>query len=195
MFEKPNYLIKEHASILKVTDTYDIIDPETNAKVAEAKENVSGWIKFGRLLINKKLMPTTIEIKNAQDGTIQYSIKRGVSFFTSKVEVLDKEQRPLGYFKSRFISLGGHFDVFGANDTKIAEVKGKWTGWEFKFTDTLGVELGTVSKKWAGFGKELFTSADNYMISLSPAAQEKKEIMPLLIIAGLAIDVVFKEKK
>lgn len=194
MFIKSNYLIKEHASILKVTDTYDIIDPETNTKIAEAKENVSGWIKFGRLLVNKKLMPTTIEIKGT-DGSIQYSMKRGVSFFTSKVDVLDKNQTPMGYFKSRMFSFGGHFDVYGSNDTKIADVKGKWTGWEFKFTDTSGNELGTVSKKWAGFGKELFTSADNYMISLSPAAQDKKEIMPLLIMAGIAIDVVFKEKK
>ena len=195
MFIKPNYLIKEHASILKVTDTYDIIDPETNTKVAEAKENVSGWVKFGRLLINKKLMPTTIEIKSAQDGSIQYSMKRGVSFFTSTVEVLDKNQAQMGYFKSRLFSFGGHFDVYSSSGNKIADVKGKWTGWEFKFTDISGAELGTVSKKWAGFGKELFTTADNYMISLSPAAQDKKEIMPLLIIAGLAIDVVFKEKK
>ena len=30
-----------------------------------------------------------------------------------------------------------------------------------------GRELGTVTKKWAGLGRELFTSADNYIISLS----------------------------
>jgi len=101
---------------------------------------------------------------------------------------------PLGYFKSKLFSFGGGFWVFDNADQKVAEVKGDWTGWNFKFLSTGGAELGTVTKKWAGFGKELFTSADNYMISLSDRAEGSSAASLLLLAAGLAIDVVFKEK-
>jgi Scramblase len=61
--------------------------------------------------------------------------------------------------------------------------------------DSAGRELGTVTKKWAGIGKELFTSADTYLIALSDAAPSGANQVALLLAAGLAIDVVFKEKK
>jgi hypothetical protein len=43
-------------------------------------------------------------------------------------------------------------------------------------------------------GKELFTTADNYMISLASDAAGPPETAALLLAAGLAIDIVFKEK-
>jgi hypothetical protein len=50
------------------------------------------------------------------------------------------------------------------------------------------------TKKWAGLGKELFTSADNYIISLSDITNAGPNASALLLAAGIAIDVrVFKE--
>ncbi len=46
--------------------------------------------------------------------------------------------------------------------------------------------------KWAGLGKELFTSADNYIISLNE--EHSPENAALLLAAGLAVDTVYKEK-
>lgn len=74
-------------------------------------------------------------------------------------------------------------------------MKGNWKGWDFKFLSKGGREIGTVTKKWAGLGKELFTSADNYIISLSDLGGASPAASALLLAAGLAIDVVFKEKK
>ena len=56
-------------------------------------------------------------------------------------------------------------------------------------------EIGSVTKKWAGLGKELFTSADNYVISLSDLSGVNPEASALLLAAGLSIDIVFKEGK
>jgi uncharacterized protein YxjI len=76
----------------------------------------------------------------------------------------------------------------------VAEIKGDWKGWNFRFLTPDGVEIGTVTKKWAGIGKEFFTSADNYMISLNEGRTLRPESAPLLLAAGLAIDTVYKEK-
>ncbi len=72
-------------------------------------------------------------------------------------------------------------------------VKGDWKGWNFSFLDGEQNEIGTVTKKWAGLGKELFTSAGNYMISINGEPEATR--MTLLLAAGLAVDVVYKERR
>jgi uncharacterized protein YxjI len=196
MFTKRTYLIKERVALLKVVDRYDIFDPETGAMVAYAKENISAMQKGLRLLIGKGLLPTKIEIKDANTEQLLYTMHKPVAFFRVKVLVSDSNGQAIGYFKSRIIALGGAFDVFSPLNQKIAEVKGNWKGWTFKFKDASGKEIGVVSKKWAGIGKELFTSADNYVVSISDDyVISSPDTMALLIIAGLSIDVVYKEKK
>ena len=57
-----------------------------------------------------------------------------------------------------------------------------------------GEEPGRVTKKWAGLARELFTTADTYVIALSDSAAGRRDVAQLLLAAGLAIDTVFKEK-
>ena len=45
-------------------------------------------------------------------------------------------------------------------------LQGKWTGWNFKFL-SCNTEHAHVKKNWAGVGKKLFTSADNYVLDVS----------------------------
>jgi uncharacterized protein YxjI len=195
MFTKNTYLIKERFQLLKVVDRYDIFDAETGNLVAYAKEMIPVWKKALRLFINKSLMSTTIEIKDASTEETAYTLHRPFTFIRQRVEVKDKQGSAMGFFKSRLLTLGGAFDVYADENTKIAEVKGNWTGWNFTFKDLQGNEIGLVTKKWAGIGKEFFTTSDNYMVNISDKFSHNREMMALLIIAGLAIDVVYKEKK
>jgi len=84
--------------------------------------------------------------------------------------------------------------IYDPQDKRIGEVKGDWKGWNFTIRDDAGKELGLVTKKWAGLGKELFTSADTYVISINKDNATGPGVRSLLLAAGLAIDTVFKEK-
>lgn len=195
MFEKNTYLVKEQVSFMKLVDRYDIFDAESGQMVAYAKENISGGMKALRLLINKTMLPTLVEIIDTDTKQVAFSIKKDFSFFTSTLHILDKNGREVGYFKSRILSIGGRFDVFHADGKKFAEVKGNWKGWTFQFLDLQGKELGIITKKWAGLGQELFTSSDNYVISLNQQIERDEDLMALLIMAGLSVDIVLKERK
>ena len=118
-------------------------------------------------------------------------MKRGISVLLSKVDVLDEHGQRIGGFKQKLFSLFGEFTVLGANDEPLCELKGKWTSWDFRFMhgDT---ELAKVSKKWAGLGKELFTSADNYMLQISGVPPDNP-IRGLILGAVMCIDMVLKE--
>ncbi len=196
MLTRNQFIVKEHVGLLKFSDTYDIIDPATGTLIGQAKEKVAAWVHLLRLVMNKQQLPTTIQFINQPDdrgaGEVVLSIRRGFTFFRAKVQVFDANEKSLGYFKAKFLSIGGGFHIYDPSNRKLGEVKGDWKGWNFKLLDTAGLELGTVTKKWAGLGKELFTSADTYVISLTAGADGTTRA--LLLAAGLAIDTIYKER-
>lgn len=187
-----SYLIREHVGMLKLTDTYDILDGGTGQQLAVAKEK-KGWLNsIAGLFMNKRNLPTRVDVHEGADisGPIAFSITRGFSFFRPTVKVLAGDGSLIGSFKSRLLTLGGKFGVYDASGNEVAMVKGNWVGWDFRFIASNGTELGVVSKKWSGIAKELFTTADNYVVAVhnpDPAAAT------LLLAAGLAIDTVYKE--
>ena len=192
LLERTTFFIKERVAVLKLTDIYDIFDPASGQQIGIAKEEPPVWAKWLRLVIKKHQMPTAVNVYEVEGQPPVLTIRRGFTFLRSKVHVASGG-RNLGYFRSKLISIGGGFHVFDAADNQVAEVKGNWKGWDFKFLNKSGREIGTVTKKWAGLGRELFTSADNYIISLSDLSGANADASALLLAAGLAIDVVFKE--
>jgi uncharacterized protein YxjI len=193
MFERRSYAVKEHVGLLKLTDHYDSFDAESGSQLGFAREEISGFVKFMRLLINKKLMPTMVVIRESEEGPPLLTLHRGFSLLRSKVVVSDGAGNELGYFQSKLISIGGGFYVYNKAGEQSAEVKGDWKSWNFRFLSADGRELGVVSRKWGGMLKEMFTSADNYHIQLADDVPTGGALAALLLAAGLAIDIVFKE--
>jgi uncharacterized protein YxjI len=186
------YFIKEHVGIFKAANNFDIYNPDTKEIVMNCREeNLGTFTKIFRFTKYKKMTPFLIEIKTPE-GEQVLTVKRGVSWFLSTVEVLDEKGMLVGKFKQKLFSIGGKFDVLDANDQVLCSLKGKWTSWDFKFTKD-NIEYASVSKKWSGLGKELFTSADNYMLSIDENVAPHDPIRVLIVAAVMCIDMVLKE--
>ncbi len=119
-------------------------------------------------------------------------VRRGVSFIRSVVGVFDAAGNPIGTFRQKLLSIGGKFDILDAEGRIRCTLAGTWTSWEFRF-ERDGADIARVSKKWAGIGKELFTSADNYMLAIDPAVGADDPDRLLIVAAVLCIDMVLKE--
>lgn len=195
LLDRKVFSIKEQVGFMKLVDKYDIFDPDTGKQIGAAKEEPSGMIKLLRLSINKLLLPNKVNIYDNEEQTPVFSMKKPFSLFRSKVSVFNKTGECLGYFQSKVFTIGGGFWVFDPSDNKVAEVKGDLKGWNFQFVGVDGRVIGTITKKWAGAAKELFTSADNYVISMNETEKLDPDRVALLLAAGLAIDIIFKEKK
>jgi uncharacterized protein YxjI len=92
-------------------------------------------------------------------------------------------------------TIGGGFHVYAADGTHFAEVKGNLFGFNYRIlTPDRAVELGSVSKKWGGVAKELFTSADTYAVTVSEDLQEQPIAKMLVLAAALAVDMIFKSE-
>jgi Scramblase. len=186
------FFVKEHLGIFKAANNYDIYDPATNQIIMECRENNLGFFtKLFRFSDYKRMTPFHIEIQTVHGEKI-LTVTRGVSFFLSKVSVYDEKDNLVGLFKQKFFSIGGKFDVLDPNERIVCTLKGKWTSWDFKFMKD-NVELAHVAKKWAGLGKELFTSADNYMLEINEQVPVDNPVRILILAAVMCIDMVLKE--
>jgi uncharacterized protein YxjI len=194
MLDRTTYLVRERVGFMKLTDTYDILDAKTGSPIGIAREKVSAVMQLLRVFLKKHLLPTRVEVSTRDGEPPLLALRKRMGVFRTRVDVLDAAGELLGWLRSKLFSFGGGFHVFDASDAKVAEVKGDWKGWNFKLVASDGRELGTVTKKWAGIAKELFTSADNYVIHLADGAAPNPGTAGLLLASGLAIDVVFKER-
>jgi uncharacterized protein YxjI len=187
------YFVKEHVKVFKAANSFDVFDPETREQLLECREeNLGFFTKMFRFTEYKRMTPFNMEIKTTAGETI-LTVRRDVSWFLSTVEVIDEQKRLIGRFKQKFFSIGGKFEVLDPSDRVLCTLKGSWTSWDFKFVSNDGKEFATVTKKWSGMGKELFTSADNYILQINPQVPADNPLRMLIMAAVMCIDLVLKE--
>lgn len=192
LLNKNLFLIKEQVGMFKASNIYDVFDPETNQLLMTSKEpNLGFFTKIFRFTKYKRNTPFNVLVTETSGKKI-VNIKRGTTIFRSDVEVFDEKDQLIGYFKQKFWSMGGKFEIVDKNQKPVCILQGKWTGWDFKFTNN-NKELGFVNKKWAGIGKEFFTSADNYVLSINENVAQDSVERQLIFAAVMVIDMVLKE--
>ena len=186
------FFVKEHVGVFKAANNFDIHDPATGEIIMLCREdNLGSVTKLLRFTDYKRMTPFDIKV-TTPDGQQLVRITRGMTFIRSRVTVLDGKDQVVGGFNQKLMSIGGKFDVLDENDRILCSLKGSWTGWDFRFIagDT---EFAHVTKKWSGIGKELFTSADNYVLHISDSVPSDNRVRLLILAAVLCIDMVIKE--
>jgi len=189
------FFVKEHTGIFKAANNYDILDPDSQEIIMECREeNLGIFTKLFRFHQDYKRMTPFNIIIRTPDGKQVVRVSKGISIFLSKVTVFNENDEVIGGFKQKFFSIGGKFSVLDKNETPVCMLKGKWSGWDFKFMQD-EIEYAHVAKKWAGLGKELFTSADNYILEISgdTPQTESSDLRKLILAAVMCIDMVLKE--
>jgi uncharacterized protein YxjI len=191
-FEGNHYFIDEKVGLLKFSNNYKVYDEQGN-QLGDIVQKVSGWHKFLRLLFNKAMFPFTLHINDMQ-GSTQAVIKRGWTFFMSKIQVLDPEGNVIGNIRQKFKFFKPTFRITDSADNLIATITGDWRAWNFSIKQPDEIEIGTISKKWNGFLKEAFTTADKYNVSIVPEyAEDLNKIV--IVSSAITIDMVLKESK
>ena len=194
ILEKNLYLFKEHLGLIKAHNNYDIFDPESKEMILHCREkNLNIFYKIVRIFLKdyKRMTPFEIEIKGLTGKKI-LKVKKGVSLILSKIQVYDENDNIVGIFKQRLFPFGNNFDMLDKSENLVCKLKGNFIGWNFKFLKG-DSEVGIVTKKWAGIGKEMFTSADNYILEIKDKVEKDSPLRLLILAAVICIDMVIKE--
>jgi uncharacterized protein YxjI len=198
VLECNRFAIQEHKKILSSVQSYDIRDGQTGEVVGTARETIGPLVQALRWIVSKHLLPTRIEVREKPDDSLVFSLRRGMYVFKSRVEVRDAQEQMVGYFRSKFFTISGGFDVYDKDGKLFAHVKGRMFGFDYRFlTDDGKVELGRVAKKvegLAGVAREVFFSADNYFLEVNPELADQPMAKMLLLAATLAVDLIYKSE-
>ncbi len=193
MLELQRFLIKEQVAFLRAAGGFDIYDPETKEHVGLAREFAGPAVRIFRWFLRKSWLPWRLEVLESEDESLLCTIRRPIAFGRHAFYVYDADEYLVGSFIGKMFSWGPGFWVYDRDGEPFAEVKGDLPGWNFAFVSEDGDELGRVTKKWAGLGRELFTSADSYLVSVNDELSDQPLAKMLLLCAALAIDVVYRE--
>ena len=193
--QKNIFLFKEHLGMFKASNNYDIYDPKTKEIILHCREkNLNPVYKIVRLFLTdfKALTPFEIDIRGL-DGKRIIKVKKGLSLILSKIEVFDENDKLIGLFKQKlFPNFYPKFEMFDEKEKLLSKLKGNLIGWNFEFLKDENT-IATVTKKWSGIGKEMFTSADNYILEIKDAVDKADPLRLLIFAAVICIDMVFKE--
>lgn len=193
ILQKNKFLIKEHIGLLKLSHNYDIFDPSTEEKIMECREASLGIIRqLFRFTPLKWKTPFHLEIKTVDQQKI-LSLKRGICWgYASTVNVFDENDIYVGTFKEKFFSKKGRFQVYIAEDSSVGKLTGTMTDWNFNFYRDYK-EIAQISKRWGGYMKELFTTADSYTLNIDKYVPYNSEIRIMAFAAVFCIDMVLRE--
>ena len=193
--QKNIFLFKEHLGMFKASNNYDVYDPKTKEIILHCREkNLNPVYKIVRMFLAdfKPMTPFEIDIIGL-DGKRIIKVKKGLSLILSKIEVFDENDKLIGLFKQKlFPNLYPKFEMFDEKENLLSMLKGNLIGWNFEFLKDENT-IATVTKKWSGIGKEMFTSADNYILEIKDTVDKADPLRLLIFAAVICIDMVFKE--
>lgn len=190
-FDNNVFLIDEKVGAFKLTNAYRVYDKE-GKEIGGIQQKMSGSRVMLALLVNKAMLPFSLDIVD-ETGAIVATIKRGWSFILSKIIVLNGEGKEIAYIKQKF-SLKPKFHIMDMEERVIGRIEGDWLAWDFKIKDNQENNIGSISKKWNGLMKEVFTTADKYIASVSPEVTDINQRIAVIATA-ITIDMVLKESK
>jgi uncharacterized protein YxjI len=191
-FEPNSYFIDEKVNFFKFENCYQIYN-DKGESIGAVKQKLTTGQKILRLLLKKSMLPFLLEIKNSND-VLESSISRGWTFFMSKIIIKNAQGFIIGTIQQKFKLFKPTFKIINASEMVVAEITGDWKAWNFVINDSSNVQIGTISKKWNGAMKEIFTSADKYNVNIDPNYSRKENKIAILS-GAITIDMVLKESK
>ncbi len=187
-FSRKTLVVNQQFSV--VANTYDVF-AEDGAKIGQIKENLGFGKVLLRLFMSKKMLPFNLEVTDAE-GKVIANLKRGFTFFLSKINVLNAAGEVVGSVKQKFSILKPEFSLMDAQGQQFATIKGDWKAWDFNISDMNGNQIGSVNKQWGGLLKEVFTDSDKYFVNVSDSVTDINQRMTIITVATL-IDMILKE--
>lgn len=191
-FAGNNYFIDEKVGMFKMANEYRVYN-EQGEHIGAVKQKLSTGAVLLRLVLNKSMLPFTLDIVNANGG-VEATISRGWTFWMSKITISDASGAPVGVVQQKFKFFKPTFLINDTAGGNVAQITGDWKAWDFNIADSNQNPIGSINKKWNGAMKELFTTADKYVVSINPnyTARESKIAV---VATAITIDMVLKENK
>ena len=127
------------------------------------------------------------------DGAPVLQASRDFFWFRSHLRV-DADGRRVGAL-NRVFGLGRKFALVDSSEREITRItSGLFRPHTFIAKDAGGAEIARVTKQWSGFGREMFTDADTFVVQFTDGSTSN-DFRLLMLASAFAIDLDFFENQ
>lgn len=192
LLDHSKIVINQKAKLVELTNEYLIRDTEGNEIGVIRQEGQSTLKKVARFVSSlDQFMTHTLSVYDA-DGNKVLGHTRPRKFMKSSLEVSDGAGSQVGTIQQQNVFGKIRFGLHDATGQKIGEIQAEnWRAWNFAIVDAAGTEVGRITKTWEGLAKTLFTTADNYLLDVSPQATGALRLLAFASAAG--VDTALKQ--
>lgn len=192
LLERDLVVVRQKAKIIEVTNQYKLQDADGNdigavneVGQSKAKKAIRLLTRFDQYLTHK------LEVQDA-DGSIVLKLVRPAKIMKSRIEVTDGNDVAVGTIVQKNVVGKKRFSLDDPAGNSLGELQGEsWVSWDFQIKDASGAVVGSVDKKFAGFLREGFTTADTYVVKLESSLSGP--LRTLAFAAAVAIDTALKQ--
>jgi uncharacterized protein YxjI len=189
LFNRPVLVVNQKAKLFRGTAEYAVYD-EQGHRLGAVQE--VGHVLMRRALGGAGENGTHRFQIVDPNGTVLIALHRPAKVIKSRMIVVGADgprgeivQKTAGIIRNVRFSLESAGRLLG---TINAESR---AAWDFSIQDATGSEIARITKTWAGWAKERFTKADNYVVQVHRPLEEP--LRSLVIAAALAVDTALKQ--
>jgi uncharacterized protein YxjI len=192
LLQRDILVISQKAKLIEMTNEYRILDPEGEQVGAIRQEGQSTAKKLFRFVGDvDQFLTHRLSVYEA-DGTKLLEIIRPAKIFKSKLQIRDADGNARGAIVQENVIGKKQFALRGTEGERLGSIDAEnWRSWDFAIHDAGGVEIGRLTKKWAGFLREGFTTADHYVLEIT--GPTSPELRFLLVASAAALDIALKQ--
>jgi uncharacterized protein YxjI len=191
LFQHNVLVVNQKAKLIELTNQYSVFDADGNTVGHVNQVGQSNVKKLLRLVSSvDQFLTHHFDITDASDALVM-SITRPAKLFKSTVLINDSTGAELGRIVQENVFGKIHF-ALEVGGLKIGAIKAEnWRAWNFSIEDADGREVARITKKFAGLAREIFTTADSYVVEIHENLSQP--LHSLVIAAALSIDTALKQ--
>ncbi len=175
---------------LEMKNEYDVFD-QTQRPVLHVREDGSGLLSFLKRVLLGPARPFTASVTEPSRSEVLMRLRRPFTFYFHRLEVHGADGMLVGAIQKKWSWIRRIYDVDNGRGDVVAELFGPiLKPWTFEIR-VRGQPRGAIRKRWSGWGKELFTDADNFGVEL---ANLDRDLKMLAFAATVLIDVAHFER-
>jgi uncharacterized protein YxjI len=192
LVDRDVFVVRQKAKIIEMNNEYAILD-EHGTQIGKVRQEGQSTVKkLVRFVADVDQFLTHRLAIYDDDGSKVLELVRPAKIFKSTLQVNDGagvsrgrivQQNIVGKKRFALEDEGGR--VLGSIDAE------NWRSWDFAVHDEQGQEVARITKRWSGALREVFTTADHYMVQVTGAPS--RELRLLIVAAASAIDTALKQ--
>jgi uncharacterized protein YxjI len=187
-------VINQKAKVIELTNEYKIRDVDGNEVGVIREEGQSTLKKLARFVSSLDQFMTHKLAAYDADGSKVLELVRPRKIVKSTLEVYDGAGSLAGTIRQQNVFGKIRFGLHDAAGQKIGEIRAEnWRAWNFSIVDVTETEVGRITKTWEGLAKTLFTTADDYLLDVSPTL--KPPLRLLVFASAVGVDTALKQDK